>query len=55
MKSQAGAFLIQWKTWLEGRGIRFEKATGADALEWLRGFEPQVTAGLRVFSVIAIL
>ena len=51
VKSQAGAFLIQWKTWLEGRGIRFEKATGADALEWLRGFEPQVTAGLRVFPL----
>ena len=38
----------QWETWLEGRGTRFEKATGADALEWLRGFEGQVTATSRV-------
>ena len=39
------------KTWLEGRGTRFEKATGPDALEWLRGFEPQVTAANRVFPL----
>ena len=41
----------QWETWLEGRGIRFSKATGADALEWLRGFEPQVTAADRVLAL----
>ena len=41
----------QWETWLEGRGTRFEKATGADALEWLRGFEPQVTAATRVSAL----
>ena len=41
----------QWETWLEGRGTRFEKATGADALEWLRGFEPQVTAANWVFAL----
>ena len=41
----------QWETWLKGRGIRFSKATGPDALEWLRGFEPQVTATSRVFAL----
>ena len=41
----------QWETWLEGRGIRFSKATGADALEWLRGFEGQVTAADRVLAL----
>ena len=41
----------QWKTWLEGRGIRFSKATGPDALEWLRGFEGQVMATSRVFAL----
>ena len=41
----------QWETWLEGRGIRFEKATGVDALEWLRGFEPQVAAANRVLAL----
>ena len=49
--SPAEAYRIQWKTWLEGRGTRFEKATGPDALEWLRGFEPQVTAANRVFPL----
>ena len=41
----------QWETWLEGRGIRFSKATGPDALEWLRGFEGQVTATSRVCAL----
>ena len=49
--SPAEAYRIQWKTWLKGRGTRFEKATGADALEWLRGFEPQVTAADRVLAL----
>ena len=40
----------QWNTWLKGRGIRFDGATGADALEWLRGFEGQVSAATRVFA-----
>ena len=50
-KSLAEVFRTQWKTWLKGRGIRFEKATGADALEWLRGFEPQTSAAKRVFAL----
>ena len=49
--SPAEAYRKQWETWLEGRGTRFEKATGPDALEWLRGFEPQVTAAKRVFRL----
>ena len=49
--SLAEAYRKQWETWLEGRGTRFEKATGPDALEWLRGFEPQVTAARRVFAL----
>ena len=49
--SPAEAYRKQWETWLEGRGTRFEKATGPDALEWLRGFEGQVTAATRVFAL----
>ena len=47
----AEAYRTQWKTWLEGRGTSFEKATGADALEWLRGFEPQVSVARRIFAL----
>ena len=49
--SPAEAYRIQWKTWLKGRDTRFEKATGPDALEWLRGFEGQVTAADRVLAL----
>ena len=50
-RSSPEVFRIQWETWLEGRCTRFEKATGADALEWLRGYELQVSAATRVLAL----
>ena len=38
----------EWETWLEGRDTSFEEATGADALEWLEGLEPQLATYQRV-------
>ena len=41
-------YLRQWETWLKERDIRFSNATGADALEWLRGLEGLLKAAERV-------
>ena len=50
-KSRSEYWRTDWETWLEGRDTRFEKATGADALDWLKGLEPQPRTYERVSAL----
>ena len=47
-KGKSEYWRTDWETWLEGRDTRFEKATGVDALDWLKGLEPQPSTYERV-------
>ena len=50
-KSAREYWRTHWETWLAGRDSCFEKATGADALDWLKGLEPQLTTYQRVSAL----
>ena len=50
-KSTKHYWRMEWETWFEGRDTCFEKATGADALEWLEGLEPGLATYQRVSAL----
>ena len=50
-KSTKHYWRTEWETWLEGRDTCFEKATGAEALEWLMGLEPRLATYQRVSAL----